>query len=71
MFTLSSILLPYLKLRQEGRLVNHKRVDRLYAEARLLGQIPAELRGVGKQEATPKRRGPLADGLPIEHAVLE
>ena len=24
-----------------------------------------------KQEATPKRRGPLADGLPIEHAVLE
>lgn len=25
----------YLKLRPEGRLVNHKRVDRLYAEARL------------------------------------
>jgi len=25
----------YLKLRQEGRLVNHKRVERLYAEARL------------------------------------
>jgi transposase InsO family protein len=25
----------YLKLRQEGRRVNHKRVDRLYAEARL------------------------------------
>ena len=25
----------YLKLRQEGRMVNHKRVDRLYAEARL------------------------------------
>src|SRR5947207_9600408 len=25
----------YLKLRQEGRWVNHKRVDRLYAEARL------------------------------------
>ena len=25
----------YLKLRQEGRLVNHKKVDRLYAEARL------------------------------------
>ena len=25
----------YLKLRQEGRAVNHKRVDRLYAEARL------------------------------------
>ena len=25
----------YLKLRQEGRLVNHKRVDRLYADARL------------------------------------
>ena len=24
----------YLKLRQEGRVVNHKRVDRLYAEAR-------------------------------------
>jgi putative transposase len=25
----------YLKLRQEGLLVNHKRVDRLYAEALL------------------------------------
>ena len=25
----------YLKLRQEGRVVNHNRVDRLYAEARL------------------------------------
>jgi hypothetical protein len=25
----------YLKLRQEGCRVNHKRVDRLYAEARL------------------------------------
>ncbi len=25
----------YLKLRQEGRVVNHKRVDRVYAEARL------------------------------------
>src|SRR5438045_8773886 len=25
----------YLKLRQEGRVINHKRVDRLYAEARL------------------------------------
>ena len=25
----------YLKLRQEGRVVNHKRVDRLYAEAQL------------------------------------
>ena len=25
----------YLKLRQEGRTANHKRVDRLYAEARL------------------------------------
>src|SRR6476469_1243075 len=25
----------YLKLRQEGRVVNHKRVDRLYADARL------------------------------------
>jgi putative transposase len=27
--------LIYLKLRQEGRVVNHKRVDRLYADARL------------------------------------
>src|SRR3954465_9757930 len=27
--------LIYLKLRQEGRVVNHKRVERLYAEARL------------------------------------
>ena len=25
----------YLKLRQEGRLVNHKRVDRIYVEERL------------------------------------
>jgi len=25
----------YVKLRQEGRVVNHKRIDRLYAEARL------------------------------------
>ena len=25
----------YLKLRQAGQVVNHKRVDRLYAEARL------------------------------------
>jgi len=25
----------YLKLRQEGRVVNHKRVDRIFAEARL------------------------------------
>ena len=30
----------YLKLRQEGRVVNHKRVDRLYAEARL--QVSAD-----------------------------
>ena len=28
-------LMIYLKLRQEGRVVHHKRVDRLYAEARL------------------------------------
>jgi len=27
--------MTHLKLRQEGRRVNHKRVDRLYAEARL------------------------------------
>ena len=30
----------YLKLRQEGRVVNHKRVDRLYAEARLQVRRP-------------------------------
>jgi len=29
----------YLKLRQDGHVVNHKRVDRLYAEARL--QVPS------------------------------
>jgi hypothetical protein len=29
----------YLKLRQEGRRVNHKRVDRLYAEERLIKAI--------------------------------
>lgn len=28
----------YLKLRQAGQVVNHKRVDRLYAEARLQGK---------------------------------
>ena len=28
----------YLKLRQAGQVVNHKRVDRLYAEARLQGR---------------------------------
>jgi hypothetical protein len=35
----------YLKLRQEGRVVNHKRVDRLYAEAPAAGPAPASQEG--------------------------
>ena len=43
----------YLKLRQEGRMVNHKRVDRLYAEARL--QVRRRRR----------KKVPLADRQPL------
>ena len=43
----------YLKLRQEGRRVNHKRVDRLYAEARL--QVRRRRR----------KKVPLADRQPL------
>jgi putative transposase len=43
----------YLKLRQEGRVVNHKRVDRLYAEARL--QVQRRRR----------KQVPLADRQPL------
>lgn len=43
----------YLKLRQEGRLVNHKRVERLYAEARL--QVRRRRR----------KKVPLADRQPL------
>src|SRR3954452_25325711 len=43
----------YLKLRQEGRIVNHKRVDRLYAEARL--QVKRRRR----------KKVPLADRQPL------
>ena len=43
----------YLKLRQEGRAVNHKRVDRLYAEARL--QVRRRRR----------KKVPLADRQPL------
>ena len=43
----------YLKLRQEGRVVNHKRVDRLYAEARL--QVRRRRR----------KKVPLADRQPL------
>jgi len=43
----------YLKLRQEGRTVNHKRVDRLYAEARL--QVRRRRR----------KKVPLADRQPL------
>lgn len=43
----------YLKLRQEGRGVNHKRVDRLYAEARL--QVKRRRR----------KKVPLADRQPL------
>jgi len=43
----------YLKLRQEGRVVNHKRVDRLYAEARL--QVKRRRR----------KKVPLADRQPL------
>jgi transposase InsO family protein len=45
----------YLKLRQEGRVVNHKRVDRLYAEARL--QVKRRRRKkVPLQDRQPLRR---------------
>src|SRR4051794_24438942 len=43
----------YLKLRQEGRRINHKRVDRLYAEARL--QVRRRRR----------KKVPLADRQPL------
>jgi transposase InsO family protein len=43
----------YLKLRQEGRRVNHKRVDRLYAAARV--QVRRRRR----------RKVPLADRQPL------
>ena len=43
----------YLKLRQEGRVVNHKRVDRRYAEARL--QVRRRRR----------KKVPLADRQPL------
>jgi putative transposase len=43
----------YLKLRQEGRMVNHRRVDRLYAEARL--QVRRRRR----------KKVPLADRQPL------
>src|SRR5215213_1671247 len=43
----------YLKLRQEGRVVNHTRVDRLYAEARL--QVRRRRR----------KKVPLADRQPL------
>src|SRR3954454_3663447 len=43
----------YLKLRQEGRVVNHKQVDRLYAEARL--QVRRRRR----------KKVPLADRQPL------
>src|SRR5690242_21628731 len=43
----------YLKLRQEGRRVNHKRVDRIYAEARL--QVRRRRR----------KKVPLADRQPL------
>ena len=43
----------YLKLRQEGRLVNHKRVERLYAQARL--QVRRRRR----------KKVPLADRQPL------
>ena len=46
----------YLKLRQEGRVVNHKRVDRLYAEARL--QVRRRRR----------KKVPLADRQPLAAA---
>ena len=43
----------YLKLRQDGRVVTHKRVDRLYAEAQL--QVNRRRR----------KKGPLADRQPL------
>lgn len=48
----------YLKLRQSGEVVNHKRVDRLYAEA-------------GLQVKKRKRKKiPLSDGHPFERPTL-
>jgi putative transposase len=45
----------YLKLRQEGRVANHKQVDRLYAEARL--QVKRRRRKkVPLQDRQPLRR---------------
>jgi putative transposase len=48
----------YLKLRQEGRVVNHKRVDRLYAEAQL--QVKRRRR----------KKVPLADRQPLARPQL-
>ena len=52
----------YLKLRQEGRLVNHKRVDRLYAEARL------QLKRRGRKKVPVADRQPLLRPL-VPNAV--
>src|SRR3954462_16035522 len=43
----------YLKLRQEGWIANHKRVDRLYAEPRRQGRRPR------------RKKVPLADRQPL------
>lgn len=48
----------YLKLRQEGRVVNHTRVDRLYAEARL--QVKRRRR----------KKVPIADHQPLPSPSL-
>ena len=52
----------YLKLPQEGRVVNHKRVDRLYAEARLQVKRAVTEEGAGTRPPavappTPPQRG--------------
>jgi len=47
----------YLKLRQAGEVVNHKRVDRLYAEAGLQARIRK------------RKKIPVADRHPLERLL--
>ena len=53
--------LIYFKLRQQGRTVNHKRVDRLYAEARLQVKLRRRKKVpvVDRQPLIPARQLPL------------
>ena len=48
----------YLKVRQQGRLVNHKRIERLYAEAQLQSAPPHPQESAGRRaSATGKASG--------------